>query len=149
MSNVSNDLIWLVIRDNNKFIVKRKTETQPFSRDPYALTNKNNAKHSGLANTRAVGLQPGKNGKGVTLLTKGKAESANSPKKSQITATLRSSSAKGISENVYGATIKKAYRVDTRYEQLGRASAIIKSQQPKKDAPAKKVRGAKAVAASA
>jgi large subunit ribosomal protein L28e len=82
-------------------------------------------------------------------LTKGKAESANSPKKTAISSTLRSSSAKGISQTVYNATTKKAYRVDTRYETLGRASAIIKSQQPKKESAPKKVRGAKAVAASA
>lgn len=139
----SQDFVWLCIRNQASYIVKRPNE-KIFSRDPFALTNKHTAKYSGLANHRAVGLQSGKDGKGVVLYTKAKPETDNKPAKNVIKSTLRNSSAKGISQNVYNATIKKAYRVDLRYEALGRGSAIIKSQQPKKDAPAKKTRGTKA-----
>lgn len=142
-ANFSNDLLWLCIRDNSSFIVKRPNE-KIFSREPLNLTNKHTAKFSGLANERIIGVQPSKSGKGVTLLTKSKKEHDSRPVKTVIKAPLRNSSAKAVSTNIYNATIKKAYRVDLRYEALARGSAIVLSQQPKKDAPAKKTRGIKA-----
>lgn len=130
------------MRDQSSFIVKRKNE-KTFSKEPTNLLNKHTAKYS-MANARIIGVQPGKGGKGVQLLTKGKAETANKPAKNFIRTTLRNSSSKGISQNLYKSTIAKGYRVDLRYEALGRASAVIKSQQPKKASPAKKTRGTKA-----
>lgn len=141
--NFSNDLLWLMIRDNSSFIVKRPNEKM-FSREPLNLTNKHTAKYSGHANDRIIGVQPSKKGKGVTLFTKSKKENDTSPVKTLIKSDLRNSSAKGISTNIYNATVKKGYRVDLRYEALARGSAIVLSQQPKKDAPAKKTRGIKA-----
>lgn len=46
-------------------------------------------------------------------------------------------------------TTKQDYRPDLRQEAVARASAIRLSQQPKKDLPEKKVRGAKAKDAAA
>lgn len=42
---------------------------------------------------------------------------------------------------------QNGYRADLRAEAVARASAILQSQTPKKDAPAPKPRGAKAKAA--
>ena len=143
VSGVSNDLIWLCIRNNSSYIVKRPNE-KPLSNEPTNLTNLHTAKYSGLANARIIGVQSGKNGKGVSLITKGKPETQNRPAKNYIRTTLRNSSAKGISQNLYKSTISKGYRVDLRYEALGRASAVIKSQQPKSASAPSKKRGNKA-----
>lgn len=92
-TNFSNDLLWLCIRNESSFIVKRPNEKM-FSREPLNLTNKHTAKYSGLANDKIIGVQSGKNGKGVTLITKGKKETDNSPRKNIVKSTLRNSSAK-------------------------------------------------------
>ena len=141
ISAPSNDLIWLCIRNQSSYIVKRPSE-KTFSRDPLNLTNRHTAKYSGLNNAKAVGVQPSKSGKGVTVITHSKGSDV-SPKKQFNTTTLRSSSAKQVSHNLYKATIGRGYRVDLRYEILSRGSAVVKSQQPKADKPASKKRGAR------
>lgn len=92
-SNFSNDLLWLCIRDQSSFIVKRPNEKY-FSSEPLNLTNKHTAKYSGLANDKIIGVQAGKNGKGVTLVTKAKKETETSPAKNLVKSSLRNSSAK-------------------------------------------------------
>lgn len=53
-----------------------------------------------------------------------------------------------IYKGIVNQTTKQGYRPDLRQEAVARASAIRLSQQPKKDLPEKKVRGAKAKDAS-
>ena len=53
-----------------------------------------------------------------------------------------------IYKSVASSTAKEGYRADLRQEAVARASAIRKSQQPKKETPEKKLRGAKAKAAA-
>lgn len=142
VSAPSNDLIWLCVRNQSAYIVKRPSE-KTFSRDPLNLTNRHTAKYSGVNNARAVGVQPSKSGKGVTVITHAKGSDV-SPKKQFTTTTLRSSSAKQVSQNLYKATVARGYRVDLRYEILARGSAVVKSQQQKADKPAPKQRGVRA-----
>lgn len=49
-----------------------------------------------------------------------------------------------IYKGIVNHTAKQGYRADLRQEAVARASTIRQSQQPKKDAPEKKVRGARA-----
>lgn len=49
-----------------------------------------------------------------------------------------------VYRSVVNSTAKRGYRADLRAEAVARASAIRKSQRPVKDAPAPKLRGAKA-----
>lgn len=56
--------------------------------------------------------------------------------------------ARRIYKGIVDKTAKQGYRPDLRQEAVGRASAILLSQQPKKDLPEKKLRGSKARAAS-
>lgn len=107
LSRYRNDLLWLCIRDQCSFIVKRPNE-KTFSTEPFNLTNKHTAKYSGLANEKVIGLQPGKHGKGVTLITKAKTETETNPKKNVVKSTLRNSSAKvgpSIDFRGYGSII--------------------------------------------
>ena len=62
-----------------------------------------------------------------------------------ISDLLSSRTYKTIASN----TAKSGYRSDLRAHAIARASAIRKSQTPKKDAPESKVRGAKAKKAAA
>jgi large subunit ribosomal protein L28e len=52
-------------------------------------------------------------------------------------------------KGIVSSTAKSGYRADLRAEAVSRASAIRLSQTPKKDAPEKKLRGAKAKKAAA
>ena len=52
-------------------------------------------------------------------------------------------------KGIVSSTAKSGYRSDLRAEAVSRASAIRLSQTPKKDAPEKKLRGAKAKKAAA
>ncbi len=52
-------------------------------------------------------------------------------------------------KGIVSSTAKSGYRADLRAEAVARASAIRLSQTPKKDAPEKKLRGAKAKKAAA
>jgi len=68
--NISADLIWEVVRNQNSYLVKRKSSGGvQFSRDPFNLTNKHSKTHAGFANDKAVSVQPNDKG-GVTLVTK-------------------------------------------------------------------------------
>lgn len=49
-----------------------------------------------------------------------------------------------IYKGVADKTAQNGYRADLREEAVARVSAIRRSQQPKKDTPASKVRGVKA-----
>ena len=49
-----------------------------------------------------------------------------------------------VYKGIANYTAKQGYRADLRAEAVARASAIRQSQQPKKDVPEKKARGAKA-----
>ncbi|KAK5065054.1 hypothetical protein LTR84_000889 [Exophiala bonariae] len=161
-SNVSGDLIWEVVRNNNAFLVKRKSAGGvQFSRDPFNLTNKHSRKHAGFVNNKAVALHLNEKG-GVTLQTK-KSNSHNKPASSSNTHAYKKGTTNRrcvqISGNVKltyaddfyrtyasvaGAVGKGSYRSDLNKDAVARASALKKSQQPKKDAPEKKSRGKKA-----
>ncbi|KAL8674616.1 MAG: hypothetical protein Q9168_000991 [Polycauliona sp. 1 TL-2023] len=49
-----------------------------------------------------------------------------------------------VYKGIVNHTAKQNYRADLRQEAVARASAIKESSRPKKEAPQKKVRGAKA-----
>ncbi|KAI9826804.1 MAG: hypothetical protein M1832_005742 [Thelocarpon impressellum] len=142
--NVSSDLIWEITRPNNSFLVKRLTNGgAQFSRDPLNLMNKHSRKHAGFVNNKAVGIQPGEKG-GVTLHTK-KAKNASQPAISVHKVTWGSGrTSRKTYKGIVNHTAKQGYRPDLRAEAVSRASAIRKSQQPKKDVPERKARGTKA-----
>ncbi|TAQ89815.1 malate dehydrogenase [Chlorociboria aeruginascens] len=148
---VSADLIWEIARNQNAFLVKRKSGGGvQFSRDPFNLVNVHSRKHAGFVNDKAVGVIPAEGDKGgVTLITK-KSKHAQRPGSHTHKVTYGGNKTtrktyKGIVNN----TAKSGYRSDLRAESVARASAIRKSQKPVKESPEKKVRGAKAKKAAA
>ncbi|RDL35310.1 uncharacterized protein BP5553_07241 [Venustampulla echinocandica] len=144
-SQVSADLIWEITRNQNAFLVHRPQGGIRFSRDPLNLTNVHSRKYAGYVNDKAVGVVPAEGDKGgVTLITK-KANTTQKPasQANKITIGANKSTRKTY-KTVASKVAKSGYRADLRAEAVSRASAIRKSQTPKKDLPEKKARGAKA-----
>ncbi|CAI7610154.1 unnamed protein product [Penicillium discolor] len=142
-SNISNDLVWQITRNQNSFLVNRNSGGGfQFSRDPLNLLNKHSYKYAGYANNKAVGVQATENGVAVT--TK-KPSNPQQPASNVVTVTYGpSTSTRKIYKGVADKTAKNNYRADLREEAVARVSAVRRSQLPKKDTPAQKPRGAKA-----
>ncbi|KAI1618023.1 ribosomal protein L28e [Exophiala viscosa] len=143
-ANVSSDLIWEVVRNNNAYLVKRHTSGGvQLSRDPFNLTNKHSRKHAGFVNDKAVSVQVNEKG-GVTLLTK-KSGKQHKPKEHYNTHPYsKTTSNQKIYKNIADSVGKKSYRGDLNQSAVSRASALKDSQRTKKDTPEKKARGSKA-----
>ncbi|KAM5439657.1 hypothetical protein MferCBS31731_004413 [Microsporum ferrugineum] len=142
--NVSDDLVWGIARTQNAYLVKRKNGGGvQFSRDPLNLVNKHSRKYAGFVNSKAIGIQTAENG-GVAVTTK-RPDNFHQPGSNTVTTTHGSgSSNRKVYKSVASRTVCGGYRADLRPEAVFRASAIRKSQRPKKDSPEKKLRGAKA-----
>ncbi|ROW12396.1 hypothetical protein VMCG_00519 [Cytospora schulzeri] len=139
LSNVSSDLVWEIVRNNNSFLVKRnEAGGVQLSRDPLNLANKNSRKHAGFINEKAVGISA-EGEKGLQVISK-KASAVHQPGKAGVKRTFGSHNRKAY-KNVANSTAKSGYRPDLREAAVARASAIRKSQRPVKAEPEKKLRG--------
>ncbi|ESZ94543.1 60S ribosomal protein L28 [Sclerotinia borealis F-4128] len=144
--NISPDLIWEITRSQSALLVKRTTcGGSQFSKDPLNLTNKYSRKYAGYVNPKAVGVVAAE--KGVTLITK--KTSASQKPASSLTKVTFSKAGRKTFAGVAKTVAKDGYRSDLRAEAVARASAILVSQLPKKDAPVSKLRGSKAAKAAA
>ncbi|KAK8115003.1 ribosomal protein L28e [Apiospora kogelbergensis] len=77
-NQISSDLIWEIVRNNNAYVVSRRTGGGVrFSRDPLNLKNMHTRKYAGFVNEKAVGVVPNENG-GVKILSK-KASASQKP----------------------------------------------------------------------
>ncbi|KPM37105.1 hypothetical protein AK830_g9464 [Neonectria ditissima] len=170
LPNISQDLIWEIVRTNNSFFAKsKKNGGVQFSRDPLNLTNKAsrkvrtkdplginlleaiianavNKQHAGFVNEKAVGIAPGEKG-GVVVISK-KAGTSNKPAQNQVETSLNKSSRKTYA-TVANQTAKNGYRGDLRSAAVERASAIRRSQRPVKPDHEVKLRGNRAKKAAA
>ncbi|KAK9766469.1 hypothetical protein K7432_004416 [Basidiobolus ranarum] len=114
---MSADLTWLLVKDNSSFLVKRNGVQ--FTTEPNNLTNLNSFKNSGLANSKVVGISANPSGKGVILSTKKQSVAI-------------SGSSRKAAKTVVNVTARSGYRADLRKAALGRLSAILAAQKPKK-----------------
>ncbi|KAK1236950.1 hypothetical protein MKX08_007898 [Trichoderma sp. CBMAI-0020] len=146
LPNISSDLIWEVVRNNNSYLHKTGAASNggiQLSRDPLNLTNKHSRKYAGFVNDKAVGISAGEKG-GVVVVSK-KAAVANQPAKSAATTTIGGGkSTRKTYKAVASQVAKSGYRADLREAAIERASAIRKSQLPVKADPEPKLRGKKA-----
>lgn len=67
MNNVSDDLLWLCVRNRSSFLVKRNGAQ--FTREPNNIMSLNKFKYSGLANAKAVGIELDEETKNPVLST--------------------------------------------------------------------------------
>ncbi|KAI3338910.1 ribosomal L28e family protein [Ustulina deusta] len=143
-SQASADLVWEIVRNNNSFLVKRKSSGgAQFSRDSLNLTNKNARKWAGFVNDKAIGVVPGEKN-AIKVLSK-KTSASNKPT-AAITETVYSGgkSARRTYVAVANQAAKNNYRADLRQAAVARASAIRRSYKQPKPTPEPKPRGSKA-----
>ncbi|CAI7591280.1 unnamed protein product [Penicillium manginii] len=140
VTNVSNELVWQITRNQNSYLVRRNTGGgSQFSRDPLNLVNKHSFK--------AIGVQATENG-GVAVTTK-KAANPNKPAQNQVTVNYGPNAGnRKIYKGVASKTAQNGYRADLREEAVARVSAVRRSQKAKKETTPRKPRGSKAVQAA-
>ncbi|CAG9333444.1 unnamed protein product [Blepharisma stoltei] len=130
MVSVSSDLLWELLRNNNKYLIRR--QNTDFSTDPYNLVNIHSQKFAGIASTSAIGVATRKKGEPVTLKAK----------------KLRKYGLKGKTHHEEKITVKKAgysgkakstivSLVENRNPSLAKAASermqkLHRSEQPKK-----------------
>ncbi|KAI8882152.1 ribosomal protein L28e [Backusella circina FSU 941] len=136
---MSSELVWQIIKNNNSFLVKR--QGVQFSSEPSNLMNANTFKYSGLANYKSVGVNSAARGVRVTLKKAGKQQNPAKAQNATVIAKSRRQTSKSVANLVARAT---KYRPDLRAAAVARASAIISSQQPKKEKKTKEAKGARA-----
>ncbi|KIS67140.1 uncharacterized protein UMAG_11561 [Mycosarcoma maydis] len=137
----SQDLQWLLVRNNSSFIVKQKGIGRIFSREPRNLVQLHSYKYSGLVNAKAVGIEAAKSGKGVVITTKNAKQSSSAIKKTVNVATLKKGGGRRTAGAVSNVVAKKGYRADLTRAAVIRASALLRSQRGRKQPPARRVRG--------
>ncbi|ODA82698.1 hypothetical protein RJ55_01207 [Drechmeria coniospora] len=144
LPNISADLIWEIVRNNNSFLVKSNCAGGvQFSRDPLNLTNKNSRKHAGFVNDKAIGVVANEKG-GVTVISK-KTANPTRPAQTFVKATYGGNKSNRKSyKAVANQAAKSGYRSDLRSAAVERVSAIRRTQLPVKADPEPKLRGNKA-----
>ncbi|GAC95867.1 60S ribosomal protein L28 [Pseudozyma hubeiensis SY62] len=108
----SQDLQWLLVRNNSSFLVKQKGLGRIFSREPRNLVQLHSYKYSGVVNAKAVGLEAPKSGKGVVLTTKNGKQTSSAIKKTLNTTTLKKGGGRRTAGAVSNVVAKKGYRAD-------------------------------------
>ncbi|KAG0221355.1 60S ribosomal protein L28, partial [Mortierella sp. GBA43] len=83
---MSADLTWLLIKNNNSFLVKRNGVQ--FSSEAGNLLNKNSFKFSGIANKKTIDISAAASGRGVVVSTKKSNVPAFKPSKTINKVTL-------------------------------------------------------------
>ncbi|KAJ7083312.1 ribosomal L28e protein family-domain-containing protein [Mycena belliarum] len=144
---MSTDLQWLLVRDNNSFLVKRGPSVgRSFSKESGNLRNIHSQKFSGLANTKTVHIAD--SGNGITVVSRKQKAGPTAVSGGSATATIRSRTAPRRALGITAViTAKKAGRPDLRTAALARVSALLAAQQEPKAAPPKKSRSKKTIAA--
>ncbi|KAI1296184.1 hypothetical protein EDD11_007514 [Mortierella claussenii] len=137
---MSADLTWLLIKNNNSFLVKRSGVQ--FSSEAGNLLNKNSFKYSGLANNKTVDISAAPSGRGVVVATKKSGVPAYKISKGINKVTL-SKGVRKSARSVAGLT-RAGYRADLRKAALARVAAVLNSQKPVKAAPKKAGKGVRA-----
>ncbi|RMJ00575.1 hypothetical protein BHE90_015597 [Fusarium euwallaceae] len=148
LPNISSDLVWEIVRNNNSFSAKsKKNGGVQFSRDPLNLTNLSSRKYAGFVNDKAVGITVGE--KGEVVVTTKKAQ-PNKPAQNTTTTSYNAvKSNRKTYQAVANQVAKNSYRPDLRAAAVERASAIKRSNKPVKPEPEQKLRGNKAKKAAA
>ncbi|SPO23970.1 related to 60S ribosomal protein L28 [Ustilago trichophora] len=137
----SQDLQWLLVRNNSSFIVKQKGLGRIFSREPRNLTQLHSYKYSGVVNTKAVGIEAAKSGKGIVLTTKNSKKAPSAIKATKNATTIKKGGGRRAAGVVSNVVAKKGYRADLTKAAVVRASALLRSQRGRSQPPARKVRG--------
>jgi len=67
---MSAHLTWLIVRNNNAYLLKKRNIKKPFSTEPNNLTNLSSFRYSGLIHKKSVGIVSAPDNKGFTVVYK-------------------------------------------------------------------------------
>ncbi|KAK7583862.1 hypothetical protein V9T40_004825 [Parthenolecanium corni] len=124
---MSADLYWMIIRDNNAYISKKRDIKKPFSTEPGNLKNVASFRYNGLVHPKTVDIQPAKDNKGFVVTTK-RPKKQNKPGKSFISVTMTAGPRRSLYKLRKYLTGSN-YRKDLVQVALRKASAILESQK--------------------
>lgn len=141
---MSSHLNWLIVRDNNAFLLKQRNIKKPFSKEANNLTNLSSYRYSGLVHNKTLSVVSAENKKGFVLQYK-KAKYVNKPAKQAVKITFKSGPRRAL-KKVKNVVKYGKYRRDLTQALLRRASAVIRSQKPGKAKAAKPATNVKAKA---
>jgi len=142
MSNISNELIWGIVRDTSCHVLRRKQSGTSgmgkrgaeFTLEPSNLTGFNSWKYSGLANSKTIELTSAGDS-GVVLTTKSTdSASAGKPTKAFKKVTYNTRDFRRVAKAIKKETADKFYRSDLQKAALAKWSLIYASQKRKKKA---------------
>nr|AAX62393.1 ribosomal protein L28 [Lysiphlebus testaceipes] len=131
-------LNWMIIRNNNAFLLKKRNINKPFSTEANNLTNLSSYRYSGLVHSKTVGVVDTPDKKGFTVVTK-KPKCGKKPAKALEKRTMKAGARRSLYKLKTFLSANK-YRRDLTKAALRRASAVLRSQKP---LPVKKARAAK------
>ncbi|PNF30616.1 60S ribosomal protein L28 [Cryptotermes secundus] len=135
---MSSHLTWMIIRNNNAYLLKKRNIKKPFSTEPNNLNNLSSYRYSGLIHKKSVGVVAAPDNKGFTVVYK-KSRSSYKPAKSVVKRTMKAGPRRSLYKLKRLLRANK-YRTDLTKAALRRASAVLKSQKP---LPIKKARAKK------
>nr|AEL28889.1 ribosomal protein L28 [Heliconius melpomene cythera] len=124
---MSSHLNWMIIRNNNAFLVKKRNIKKPFSKEPNNVTNLNAFRYNGLIHKKAIGVVENPDRKGFSVVYK-KAKATNKPAKNLIRRPFKAGARRSL-HKVKRLIRANNYRTDLAKASLRRASAILRSQR--------------------
>merc|ERR1712213_7778 len=122
----SADLTWLVVRNSSSFLLKRNR--QNLTLEPNNLKGKNSFRFSGVVQGQTLGIEPSKDGKGVTLVSR-KGKGLRRPRNNYTRVELKRDPRRTF-RAIRKITQNGGYRKDLTNAAVRRAAAIIRSQRP-------------------
>uniref|UniRef100_A0A1Q3F9B5 Large ribosomal subunit protein eL28 n=1 Tax=Culex tarsalis TaxID=7177 RepID=A0A1Q3F9B5_CULTA len=142
MADSSSHLNWLIIRDHNAFLLKRRNIRKPFSTEPNNLTNLSSYRYSGLVHKKSLGIVPAD--KGISVVYK-RPKYQTKPAKATVKVTLKHKPRRALKKlkNIINGN---RYRRDLRQAALRRASALLRAVR---SAPAASKKGSSKTEAGA
>uniref|UniRef100_A0A182NMC5 Large ribosomal subunit protein eL28 n=1 Tax=Anopheles dirus TaxID=7168 RepID=A0A182NMC5_9DIPT len=143
---VSSHLSWMIVRDHHAYLMKQKNIRKPFSTEPGNLTNLSSYRYSGLVHAKTITITPAEK-KGINF-SYTRAKKANKPSQALVKVTLKEGPRRTL-KKISNTMKNSKYRSDLRQAALRRASAILRSQRPKKTRKGKAGAAPAAAAAAA
>ncbi|KAF3426265.1 hypothetical protein E2986_07251 [Frieseomelitta varia] len=92
---MSSHLNWMIIRNNNAFLLKKRNINKPFSTESNNLTNLSSYRYSGLIHRKSVGIVDTPDKKGFTVVYK-KAKAMNKPAKATVRCTMKAGARRSL-----------------------------------------------------
>lgn len=131
----SSHLNWLIVRDNNAFILKQRNIKKPFSKERNNLTNLSSYRYSGIVHSKTIGIAPADDKKGVVVQFR-KGKKVFNPAQQRVSITFKAGPRR-VLKKVKNVIKYGKYRRDLTQAALRRTSALLRSQRPVKAKAAK------------